>query len=78
VESCHDIELLFGNEAVPLSKQYSKMSHDGTLEVEWKGQAFPYLMHHPRDPRKTDSYGNHRSTLCAPPFVSIKVALLAS
>lgn len=23
------------------------MSLDGCLEVAWKGQAFPYLMHHP-------------------------------
>jgi hypothetical protein len=37
------------------------MSLDGCLEVAWKGQAFPYLMHHPKNPLQTDSYGSHRS-----------------
>jgi len=36
------------------------MSHDGCAEVDWKGQAFPYLMHHPR-PGKNDSYGKERA-----------------
>lgn len=53
------------------------MSHDGTLEVEWKGQAFPYLLHHPKDPRKTDSYGNHRSTLYASDAALIRSACMS-
>ena len=34
---------------VPSAEQVD-MSSDGCLEVAWKGQAFPYLMHHPADP----------------------------
>jgi diketogulonate reductase-like aldo/keto reductase len=40
------------------------MSHDGCEEVSWKGQAFPYLMHHPR-PGKNDSYGKARAAAAA-------------
>ncbi|GBF92732.1 alcohol dehydrogenase [Raphidocelis subcapitata] len=36
------------------------MSHDGCKEVEWKGQAFPYLMHHPNS-MKTENYGSARA-----------------
>jgi hypothetical protein len=36
------------------------MSHDGCEEVTWKGQAFPYLMHHPKF-LKTESYGSARA-----------------
>jgi hypothetical protein len=31
-------------------KAVSRMSSDGCMEVAWKGQAFPYLMHHPSHP----------------------------
>lgn len=31
--------------------------------MEWKGQAFPYLMHHPKDPNATDSYA--KAPACA-------------
>jgi hypothetical protein len=35
------------------------MSHDGCEEVTWKGQAFSYLMHHPKF-LKTENYGSAR------------------
>eukprot|EP00892_Ulva_mutabilis_P001039 jgi/Ulvmu1/10936/UM007_0115.1 len=35
------------------------MSSDGCREVAWKGQAFPYLMHHPRS-TESDSYAKQR------------------
>lgn len=34
------------------------MANDGSLEVAWKGQAFPYLMHHPSGFMKTENYGS--------------------
>jgi diketogulonate reductase-like aldo/keto reductase len=40
------------------------MSHDGCEEVAWKGQAFPYLMHHPRQDTN-DSYGKERARAAA-------------
>lgn len=40
------------------------MSHDGCEEVPWKGQAFPYLMHHPH-PGKNDSYAQERARAAA-------------
>mmetsp|Transcript_13752 Transcript_13752/g.29583 ORF Transcript_13752/g.29583 Transcript_13752/m.29583 type:complete len:409 (-) Transcript_13752:535-1761(-) len=38
------------------------MSHDGCLEVAWKGKAFPYLMHHPNF-HQTENYGSAKSHL---------------
>lgn len=35
---------------LPPSTKQVDMSSDGCLEVAWKGQAFPYLLHHPADP----------------------------
>jgi alcohol dehydrogenase (NADP+) len=37
------------------------MAHDGCEEVAWKGQAFPYLMHHPGFNR-TENYGSARAS----------------
>mmetsp|Transcript_17860 Transcript_17860/g.30632 ORF Transcript_17860/g.30632 Transcript_17860/m.30632 type:complete len:406 (+) Transcript_17860:89-1306(+) len=34
------------------------MAHDGSYEVEWKGVAFPFLMHHPNSFLKTENYGS--------------------
>jgi hypothetical protein len=34
------------------------MAHDGCKEVAWKGQAFPYLMHHPNKFHQTENYGS--------------------
>jgi hypothetical protein len=34
------------------------MAHDGCREVEWKGQAFPYLLHHPNSFLQTENYGS--------------------
>ncbi|PNH07410.1 Catalase isozyme 2, partial [Tetrabaena socialis] len=35
------------------------MAHDGSYEVAWKGQAFSYLMHHPKF-HQTENYGSAR------------------
>jgi hypothetical protein len=38
------------------------MAQDGSREVEWKGQAFPYLLHHPNSFLQTENYGSQRRT----------------
>lgn len=40
-----------------------KMSHDGCEEVTWKGNPFPYLMHHSRF-HSTENYGSARQGAC--------------
>eukprot|EP00798_Chlamydomonas_sp_ICE-L_P000526 gene526-1939_t len=36
------------------------MAQDGSYEVAWKGNAFPYLMNHPNNFMKTENYGSAR------------------
>lgn len=36
------------------------MAQDGSYEVAWKGQAFPYLLHH-QGFLRTENYGSERS-----------------
>lgn len=38
------------------------MAHDGSIEVAWKGRAFPYLLHHPNSFLQTENYGSARQT----------------
>jgi hypothetical protein len=38
------------------------MAQDGSVEVAWKGQAFPYLVHHPNTFLKTENYGSARAS----------------
>lgn len=44
-------------------------SRAGSQPVEWTGQAFPYLMHHPKDPSASHSYA--RAPAAAPERPSV-------
>ena len=37
------------------------MAHDGSYEVEWKGNPFPFLMHHPNGFHKSENYGSAKA-----------------
>jgi hypothetical protein len=43
-----------------LVRAWLAVAHDGCREVEWKGQAFSYLMHHPGF-NKTENYGSSKA-----------------
>lgn len=45
------------------------MAQDGSIEVAWKGQAFPYLIHHPNG-LQTENYGSARESCIRASFVA--------
>ncbi len=46
-----------------------EMAQDGSIEVAWKGQAFPYLIHHPNG-LQTENYGSARESCIRASFVA--------
>ena len=45
-------------------------SRAGSQPVEWTGQAFPYLMHHPKDPSASHSYARAPAAASERPSVT--------
>ena len=55
--SIHTVQSFFNHR----SSVDSIMAHDGSYEVEWKGNPFPFLMHHPNAFHQSENYGSARA-----------------